>query len=179
MKEFMDINALAQRVNEALPKGILLNTQGEKFNAMVIGWGGLGTVWSRPAFTVYVREGRYTRGALDQTGAFTISVPLEKPDAAVNKVCGWQSGRDVDKAAAAGLHLEPAEVNGVPGVREYPITLECRVLYAQKQDLERIPEDIRARMYPQDVDGAYPMANRDAHVMYIGEIVSAYRIRQE
>ena len=177
MKEFMDINALAQRVNEALPKGILLNTQGEKFNAMVIGWGGLGTVWSRPAFTVYVREGRYTRGALDQTGAFTISVPLEKPDAAVNKVCGWQSGRDVDKAAAAGLHLEPAEVNGVPGVREYPITLECRVLYAQKQDLERIPEDIRARMYPQDVDGAYPMANRDAHVMYIGEIVSAYRIR--
>ena len=177
MKEFMDINALAQRVNEALPKGILLNTQGEKFNAMVIGWGGLGTVWSRPAFTVYVREGRYTRGALDQTGAFTISVPLEKPDAAVNKVCGWQSGRDVDKAAAAGLHLEPAEVNGVPGVREYPITLECRVLYAQKQDLGRIPEDIRARMYPQDVDGAYPMANRDAHVMYIGEIVSAYRIR--
>lgn len=179
MKEFMDINALAQRVNEALPKGILLNTQGEKFNAMVIGWGGLGTVWSRPAFTVYVREGRYTREVLDQTGAFTISVPLEKPDAAVNKVCGWQSGRDVDKAAAAGLHLEPAEVNGVPGVREYPITLECRVLYAQKQDLERIPEDIRARMYPQDVDGAYPMANRDAHVMYIGEIVSAYRIRQE
>ena len=179
MKEFMDINALAQRVNEALPKGILLNTQGEKFNAMVIGWGGLGTVWGRPAFTVYVREGRYTREALDQTGAFTISVPLEKPDPAVNKVCGWQSGRDVDKAAAAGLHLEPAEVNGVPGVREYPITLECRVLYAQKQDLERIPEDIRARMYPQDVDGAYPMANRDAHVMYIGEIVSAYRIRQE
>ena len=179
MKEFMDINALAQRVNEALPKGILFNTQGEKFNAMVIGWGGLGTVWSRPAFTVYVREGRYTRGALDQTGAFTISVPLEKPDAAVNKVCGWQSGRDVDKAAAAGLHLEPAEVNGVPGALEYPITLECRVLYAQKQDLSRIPEDIRARMYPQDVDGAYPMANRDAHVMYIGEIVSAYRIRQE
>lgn len=32
-------------------------------------------------------------------------------------------------------------------------------------------------MYPEDVDGTYPMANRDRHTMYVGEIVDAYIIR--
>ena len=176
MKERIDITEYAGLITKALPKGILLNTQGEKFNAMVIGWGALGTVWGLPAFTVYVREGRYTREQLDKTGEFTVSIPLEKPDPAIAKVCGWQSGRNVDKAEAAGLTLEPPEVNHTPGIREYPITLECKILYSQKQALARIPEAIRMRMYPQDVDSANPMANRDAHVAYIGQIVSAYII---
>jgi hypothetical protein len=34
-------------------------------------------------------------------------------------------------------------------------------------------------MYPQDVDGSYPMANRDFHTMYVGEIVDAYIITHE
>ena len=34
-------------------------------------------------------------------------------------------------------------------------------------------------MYPQDVDGTWPMANRDFHTMYVGEIVDAYVIREE
>ena len=176
MKAFIEPSAYAQRIAEALPKGILLNTNGDKFNSMVIGWGALGTVWGVQAFTVYVRQGRYTRGQLDKTGAFTVSIPLEKPVPAIAKICGSQSGHSVDKAKAAGLTLEPAELNGVPGIREYPLTLECRVLYAQKQDISLLPEAIQARMYPQDVDGTNPMANRDAHTMYIGQIVSAYLI---
>ena len=77
----------------------------------------------------------------------------------------------------AGLQLEEARTIGTPGVCQYPLTLECRVLYAQDQELDRIPENIRSRMYPQDVDGTYPMANRDCHTMYVGEIVDAYIIR--
>ena len=93
------------------------------------------------------------------------------------KICGWQSGYDIDKEPAAHLTLEEPEVIHGPGIKEYPLTLECKVLYSQKQDLEKIPEDIRAKMYPQDVDGTYCMANRDAHTAYIGEIVAAYIIR--
>lgn len=176
MKRPIELSAYAQAIVEALPKGVLLNTNGEKFNAMVIGWGALGTVWGLPAFTVYVREGRYTRAQLDETGEFTISIPMNGPDPAVNRLCGMRSGRDADKAALAGLTPEPPEVNHTPGVREYPLTLECRVVYAQKQDPARLPADIRARMYPQDVDGTSPLANRDAHVAYVGQIVSAYII---
>ena len=177
MKEMISVTEYAQMITEALPRGILLNTKNEKFNSMVIGWGGLGTVWGKPVFTVYVREHRYTKAQIDSTGEFTISVPLDKPIPSIAQVCGMRSGRDVDKETEAHLTLEDAEIISVPGIKEYPLTLECRVLYAQKQELEKIPDDIREKMYPQDVDGTYPMANRDAHTAYIGEIVAAYIIR--
>ncbi len=177
MKEKIDITDYANLIAKALPKGILLNTCGDKFNSMVIGWGHIGTLWSRPTFHVYVRQGRYTKAQLDKTGEFTVSVPPDGPDAAINRICGLQSGRDIDKVKEAGLELEDAEVIRTPGVRQYPLTVECRVLYAQDQDLSAIPADIRSRMYPQDVDGSYPMAIRDCHTMYVGEIVGAYIIR--
>ena len=126
---------------------------------------------------MYVRQGRYTKPQLDKTGEFTISVPLDKLDPVINKICGWQSGYNIDKVREAGLELENPEVINTPGVKQYPLTIECKVLYAQDQDLDRIPEDICEKMYPQDVDGTYPMANRDFHTMYVGEIVDAYIIR--
>ena len=108
MKEKINITEYANLITEALPKGILLNTNGDKFNSMVIGWGHIGTLWGRPTFHVYVRQGRYTKGQLDKTGEFTVRVPLDKPDAAINKICGWQSGHNIDKVKDAGLELEDA-----------------------------------------------------------------------
>lgn len=177
MKEAVRLTDYANVITEALGKGILLNTMGDKFNAMVIGWGHVGTLWGRPTFHVYVRQGRYSKGQLDKTGVFTVSVPLEKASAVINRVCGWQSGAQIDKVKEAGLELEDAERNGVPGIRQYPLTIECRVLYAQDQELEKIPEDIRRATYPQDVPGTYPMANRDFHTMYVGEVLAAYILR--
>ncbi len=178
MKERINLALCAERINAALTKGILLNTNGDKFNSMVIGWGALGVVWGVSAFTVYVREHRYTKAQLDKTGEFSISIPAGDPDPAITRICGMTSGNNIDKVQAAGMTLEPPELIGVPGVKEYPITLECRILYSQEQDLARIPDDIRRKMYPQDIDGSDPMANRDAHTMYIGRIVAAYVIKE-
>ena len=177
MKEIIKVTEYAQMITEALPRGILLNTKNVKFNSMIIGWGGLGTVWGKPAFTIYVREHRYTKAQLDSVGEFTISVPLDKPIPSIAKICGTLSGRDVDKETEACLTLEDPEIISVPGIKEYPLTLECKVLYSQKQELEELPNDIRKKMYPQDIDGTYHSANRDAHTMYIGEIVAAYIIK--
>lgn len=44
MKEKNQVNDYAQKIIGALPKGISLNTNGDKFNTMVIGWGHLGVV---------------------------------------------------------------------------------------------------------------------------------------
>ncbi|MDD3417617.1 MAG: flavin reductase [Lachnospiraceae bacterium] len=177
MKEKVKVTDYANKITEALPKGILLNSKHTKFNSMIIGWGSLGTVWGKSTFTVYVREHRYTKSQLDETGEFTISIPMDRPIAAIAKVCGTQSGRNVDKEVEAHLTLEVPEVIDVPGIKEYPLTLECKILYSQKQELEKIPADIREQMYPQDVDGTYFMANQDAHTAYIGEIVAAYIIK--
>ena len=178
MKEKINITDYANLVTEALPKGILLNTNGDKFNSMVIGWGHIGTLWGRPTLHVYVRQGRYTKGQIDKTGEFTVSIPLEKPDAAISKICGWQSGFNIDKVKEAGLELSDAESNNTPGVKQYPLTIECKVLYSQDQDLSKIPENIQNACYPSLVPGSTDPADRDFHTMYIAEIVDAYIIRK-
>ena len=177
MKETIHAFDHADHILGALKKGILLNTLGEKFNSMVIGWGHMGILWGRPTFLVYVRENRYTKHVLDETRAFTISVPEDRLPKEICRVCGSLSGWNVDKAREAGMTLAEARTNGVPGVKEAPLTLECRVLYSQRQILEEIPEDLRLRNYPQEVDGSHPMANRDPHTLYVGEIVDAYLLK--
>ena len=172
MKETIKYTEYAQLITEMIPKGVLLNTNGDKFNSMVIGWGNPGTLWGRPVFLVYVRQSRYTKPQLDKTWEFTVSVPLEKIDPVISKVCGSQSGYDIDKVAEAGLTLEDARTIHTPGIKEYPLTLECKVLYAQDQVPADIPEDILKRYYPTDEKG-----NCDYHTMYVGEIVDSYIIR--
>ena len=174
MKKHIQVTEYAQLITEMLPKGILLNTCGEKFNSMVIGWGGLGTVWGLPAFTVYVRDSRYTKKLLDESGEFTISVPLEKIDPTIQRVCGALSGYQVDKQKEAGLILEEPEKIKTPGVKQYPLTLECKVLYAQKEDPAELPKEIQRRYYPAVASGSGP---DDPHTAYIGQIVAAYLIQ--
>ena len=152
-------------ITDALPNGVLLNTQHAKFNSMVIGWGHAGIIWSVPTFVVYVRQSRYTKPALDASGAFTISAPLkgQRLEKRVFQVCGSQSGRDVDKASL--FSLLPGRQIAVLAIKEYPLTLECKVLYSQDQTLERIPEEVQSRFYT-DIG--------DFHTAYIGQIVDAY-----
>jgi flavin reductase (DIM6/NTAB) family NADH-FMN oxidoreductase RutF len=173
MKKKIDINEYAGKINEMLGKGILLNTNGDKFNSMVIGWGHLGRLWNQPTFLVYVRQSRYTKLQLDKTGEFSISVPLEGIDPKISRVCGSLSGYDVDKVKEAGLTLEDGEMVNVPGILEYPITLECKVIYAQDQNMDAIPAEEKARFYPETENGF------DHHTMYVGRIVNAYMVTKE
>ncbi len=174
MREKINPFDYAEQLTKALPQGILLNTLGEKFNSMVIGWGHLGVIWGLPTVTVYVRQSRYTKPQLDAAREFTISAPLTgKLTPEVFRICGTLSGRDVDKEKAAGLTLVPPEVIRTPGILEYPLTLECRVLYQQDQSLAGLPETVRQRYYTRGSDDG------DFHTAYIGEIAGAYIIRED
>lgn len=172
MKEKIDLTQYAGQITAMLPKGILLNTKGDQFDTMVIGWGALGFNWGVPCFTAYVRQSRYTLQQLKINPDFTVSVPLDGPVSGITRICGQLSGRDTDKVKKAGLTLEEAEVNGVPGIREYPLTLECRSLYSLDMGTEALPEELRERWYPADSTG-----DRNPHTMFIGQIVDAYIIR--
>lgn len=165
----------AEQIIRSIPKGVLLTTKAEKVNSMVIGWGTYGVEWGKPMFVVYVREGRLTREQLDAHPEFTVNIPMpgKTLDRKVLDVCGMYSGRDIDKIREAGLTLRDGGQVDVPGILEAPLTLECRVVFRQKQDLELIDPKFM-RSYPQDVPGTAPLANRDAHIAYYGEIVGAY-----
>ena len=165
----------AKNILEALPKGILLTSKaGGRVNSMTIGWGTLGIEWSTPIFVAFIREHRFTRELLDKNPEFTVNIPFGEFNKKILGVCGSKCGRDHNKITEAGLTLVDSEVISVPAVKELPLTLECKIVYQQKQELPAIIEDYRTKFYPQDVDGAAVGANRDAHVAYYGEIVSAY-----
>lgn len=172
-KKPIDINEYASRIVSAIPSGVLVTTKADKVNSMVIGWGTLGYEWGRPMFTIYIREGRFTREQLDVNGEFTVNVPLDRLDHQIMKVCGSESGHNIDKVQAAGLTLADGSSVDVPAILEAPITLECKVVFRQKQELELIDPKF-ANFYPQDVDSTATGANCDAHFAYYGEIVNAY-----
>lgn len=177
MKREVNLFEYAGHICSALQDGILLTTKrGEEVNAMTIGWGCLGIDWSRPIFIAYVRESRYTKALLEENREFTVNIPLEKADRRIISLCGRKSGRDINKIEALGLTLEePMEIS-VPGIRELPLTLECRVLYQQQQDLSAIPEDILAKYYPVEDDRLHPGSDRDYHIAYYAQILKAYII---
>ncbi len=164
----------AETIIKAIPKGCLVTTKaGEKVNSMVIGWGTYGVEWSAPMFVIYIREGRFTREMLDQNPEFTVNIPMGEYDKKIFQICGSRSGRDLDKVSETGMTLVDSEIVSVPGVKELPLTLECKVVFRQRQDLELLADKFQ-KHYPQDVPSSNPMGNRDPHIAYYGEIVNAY-----
>jgi len=179
MKKYVNPFDYANTICEEMKKGILITaSHNGKVNPMTIGWGTIGIQWGRPIFIAFVRVNRYTRQMLDATGEFTVNIPLDKCDNKILGYCGTKSGRDADKVKELNLTLEAPEKIGAPGIAELPLTLECKVLYQQKQDLSELPQDILDRYYPQNTPSTVSGSNQDAHIAYYGEIVSAYIIEK-
>lgn len=175
MGEKIDVLEHAGEILTAVDKGVLLTSAANgKVNTMTISWGMLGMEWARPVFVTFVREGRFTRTLLDETGEFTIGIPGEGFDRKVLGRAGSVTGRDVDKISELGLHTVKSQVVSVPAIAEAAVTLECRVVYRQPQDRNALPADFIDRFYPQDVPSTNCLGNRDVHIAYYGEVVAAY-----
>lgn len=137
----------------------------KKSNAMTIGWGGIGTLWGRPALTVYVAEKRYTKQFMDASQYFTV-MAFDAKDAKVLNYMGSKSGRNGDKAKALGLHTAYTE-NGTPYYSEAYLVIECKTMYVAPFDRKGFKGDVPQQMYRNFPAGI--------HTMYIGEVVNAWR----
>ena len=165
MKKHINAFDYAGQICKALPQGILMTTAAEgKVNTMTIGWGTIGIEWGKPIFVAFVRDSRYTMEMLGKNGEFTVNVPMGQVDKKILGWCGTKSGRDTDKIADLGLTLEPGEHVTVPGIKELPLTLECKVIYRQKQENDKLPGELFDRYY----------AGGDFHTAFYGEIVGSY-----
>ncbi len=172
MKRNIAVWDYAGTILEQTGKGVLVTTKaGGKVNTMTIGWGTLGIEWGKPIYTVFVRESRHTKKMLEENGEFTINVPMGEVDKNILAVCGTKSGRDMDKIAELGLHLEEPETISVPGIRELPLTLECKVIYKQDQDPKAIDKECDERYYAKGTPN-----EGDYHTAYYGLITAAYVI---
>ena len=177
-KEPIDFVSNAGMILETLNKGIFMTTCANgRTDCMAIQWGTMGFLWGKPVFVCYVRESRFTREMLDANPEFTVNIPIGDYDRKIMAVCGGKSGRDTDKIAELGLTLVEGDKVKVPGIVELPLTMECKVLYRQKQDVTLIPEDCRKMFYPRKAVPGTHDSEDDEHITFIGEILSVYRIR--
>jgi flavin reductase (DIM6/NTAB) family NADH-FMN oxidoreductase RutF len=69
---------------------------------------------------------RFSYGLIQKSGAYVVNAVDEKLIEAV-KVCGENSGRDVDKFKLAKLTAVPASRVNAPLIEESPLSIECRV----------------------------------------------------
>ncbi len=158
-------NQFILEVNRQLTSGgIFLNTMGEKVNTMVIGWGGINVFWGKPIFIVPVRKSRFTHRQLEDSGEFTISVPLDQDKHLKSALafCGSKSGKDYDKFKECGITPAPAKILNTPIVGECPLHYECKVVYKQDIIPENLNKGINEKWYP------------DYHTLYFGEILACY-----
>ncbi len=170
MKQYIDVWEYAPQIMRAMESGILMTTQADgEVDTMTIGWGMLGIEWNKPIFVAFVRQSRYTKALVDKNPEFTVNIPLDVLDKNIIAVCGTKSGRDIDKIRELGLTTVPGETVSVPAIAQLPLTLECKVVYQQDQDLSALQEDYRNACYKPNTrnDG-------DFHTAYYGEITAAY-----
>ena len=130
----------------------------DSFNMMTISWGGMGTIWSKPVVTAYVRSSRYTHEFIDREDYFTISFFPEEYKKALG-VLGSKSGRDIDKMNYEGLTAE--KVGESVSFAEAEITFVCKKVFKQRLDEVNMADGIAETFYNGDA----------SHDMYIGEVV--------
>lgn len=162
---------------KALPKGILLTSKADgQLNSMVIGWASVGVNWFEPIITVFVRESRHTRNLIEKNPEFTVNVPIGDFDKKIIKICGNKSGRDTDKIAEAGLTPVDADCVSVPGIKEFPLTFECKVVQKQLLDISALDADLVAKFYPASVQDENGNKHSDVHVIYQAKVLASYVI---
>ena len=126
-------------------------------NTMVGGWGGAGYMWKKPVVSCVIRPQRYTYEFVEREERLTLCFLPEEYRAAL-ALCGRESGRDMDKFAAAGL--TPAFYEGVPFVAESRLVIVGRKLYA---------DDLKKECFIDKEPLRYYEAG-DFHRVYICEV---------
>lgn len=144
-------------------KNVLLtsgNFMSGDFNTMTIGWGGIGTMWSRPSVMVFVRPSRYTFEFMEKYKDFTLTTFPKNYTPAI-KLLGTKSGRDGDKITEAGLTPIASVKVESPGFAEAELIIECKKVYWQDMTPEHFLDQEIFKFYTK----------QDFHRYYIGEIL--------
>lgn len=162
-------------IMKGVQKAALVTTKANGIvNSMTISWGQIGFEWNKLIFTIYIRTGRHTHKMLEASNEFTVNIGFGEEVDKITAFCGTKSGLSIDKIKELGLTLVPGNEIETPGIKELPLTLECKIIYKQLQDKDAISTRVKERFYPDNVPGSFPRSNNDYHTMFYGEIVGAY-----
>jgi flavin reductase (DIM6/NTAB) family NADH-FMN oxidoreductase RutF len=165
-REKVDTFRYVREMNELLKgDGIFLVSGGKdgKRNIMTIGWGFLGTMWSRPICIVAVRHSRHTHKLMEESKDWTVCLPA-KGMAAALEFCGTKSGRDVDKFKEMKLTAKKGAAVDAPYIDECPVHIECKTVFKTDMKPSQLEASVEKEMYK----------TRDFHMIYFGEVQGVY-----
>lgn len=159
----ISVSELKDNMFDAIGKEWMLVTAGtpEKFNMMTASWGGTGILWGKPVVFIFIRPERYTYEFIEKGDTLTLSF-LGEAHRDIHKICGSQSGRDIDKVAASGLKPYVTE-NGNIAYEQARLILECKKLYADFIDADNFVDKLLISRWYEEGHGGF-------HKMYILEI---------
>lgn len=159
----ISVSELEDNMFDAIGKEWMLVTAGtpEKFNMMTASWGGTGILWGKPVAFIFIRPERYTYEFIEKGDTLTLSF-LGEAHRDIHKICGSQSGRDIDKVAASGLKPYVTE-NGNIAYEQARLILECKKLYADFIDADNFVDKLLISRWYGEGHGGF-------HKMYILEI---------
>lgn len=174
IKEIDAMDYLGEIMSGVKTAALITTSTKEKTNSMTISWGHIGIEWNKLIFIAFVRTGRFTHKMLNESNEFTINVGSGARAKEILTYCGSKSGADVDKIKELDMTLIPGNKINTPGIKELPLTLECKVIYEQLQDRNAMPETVVNRFYPDNLGSDVSGSNRDMHTMFFGEVVGGY-----
>ncbi len=145
---------------------ILVCNDHNNVNAMMINWGGLGTLWHKNVCFIFVRKDRYTFNFSEKSKMFTLS--FLDLDSKLIEIFGKKSGKDIDKFKTSGLHKCYDVDNDCYFVAEAKQVLKLKKLCSI--DLENA--DYNDLSIPNGIYKDIPY-----HVLYICE-VKQYLVRE-
>jgi flavin reductase (DIM6/NTAB) family NADH-FMN oxidoreductase RutF len=166
--ESWDWKKLEGNVFSLISSDWMLITAGKPgaWNTMTASWGGFGHLWNRDVAFVFVRPTRHTHAFMEGSPGFSLSF-FDPDRRKALEVCGSVSGRDKDKAQAAGITPRPFAWDGQGWVsfEEARLVLCCRKLHAQDLDPAGFIDPSIADNYKA----------KDWHRLYVGAIEAAWK----
>ncbi|MDR1976457.1 MAG: flavin reductase [Campylobacteraceae bacterium] len=151
---------------ERISKEWMLVTAGDKdnYNTMTASWGGVGYLWERAVVFAFVRPSRYTYEFMEKSDRFTLTFFDKSLKAKVHKICGSESGRDIDKPKATGItpiHFDDDTIS----FKEASAVIICKKLYF---------DDFKpANFLDREIEKFYQQQNY--HRIYVGEVERFYK----
>jgi flavin reductase (DIM6/NTAB) family NADH-FMN oxidoreductase RutF len=147
---------------------VLTSGSEQDYNSMVIGWGGWGTLFEKPATWCFLRANRYTLEYIKKTKTYTISY-FDKTYNDQVMFLGSKTGRGTDKMKENMLTAIKIP-SGNMAYKEARLIVECSLT-----ELTTVsPKDFYTK-YGQDfINDGYKEA-KDYHKMVFGEIVNVWK----
>lgn len=140
----------------------------DRFNMLTASWGGIGHLWNKPVAFLFIRPERYTHEFIEANDRLTLAfLGNDKAMRQAYALCGSKSGRELDKAQAAGLTSLPTP-QGCVSFAEARLTIEGRKLFRVDMEADQfIDKTILERWYNDQPGGSF-------HTLYVVEIEALY-----